>query len=82
MTKQFNTRIDDNLDIRLRLYAAHLSCTKAEAGARAMSQGIPSWVMAVPPSVARAMGSENELAGSEDQVANDDYLAQAFEDES
>lgn len=79
MTKQFNTRIDESLDLKLRLYAAHLLTTKAEAGARAMSQGIPTWVMAVPPSVARAMASSgNELAEAEDQPADDDYLAQAF----
>lgn len=77
MAKQFNTRIDESLDLKLRLYAAHLSTTKAEAGARAMAQGIPTWVMAVPPSVARAMGDALPV----DDASYERYLDEALAEE-
>ncbi|MEN9674449.1 MAG: hypothetical protein RIS76_345 [Verrucomicrobiota bacterium] len=81
--KNFNTRIDQALNIRLSLYAIHLRSTKAEAGAKAMAQGIPAWVTAVPPSVAKEMASSrNEPREPDEVVGDDDYLARAFEEES
>lgn len=83
MTKRFTCEINPALDIRLSVWAAHLQTTKADAGARAMAQGIPDWVMAVPPSEARRMAtSGNDATNAEEQAANDDYLAQAFDEES
>lgn len=77
MTKQFNCHIDQRLDLRLRLYAAHLACTKAQAGARAMSQGIPDWVMAVPPSEVFTM----ETSVPEDDAAYETYIEGVIADE-
>ena len=74
--KQFNTRIDESLALKIRIYSAHLGCTQAEAGARAMAQGIPTWVMAVPPSVARAMGDTLPTDASSYERYLDEALAE------
>ena len=47
--KHLTLQIDDDLDLKLRLYAAHTNATKAEAAGRALSEGIPSWVVASTP---------------------------------
>lgn len=53
--KNFSCRIDTVLDLKLSMYAIHLGKTKGETGAIAMTQGIPAWIMALPPSEARAL---------------------------
>jgi hypothetical protein len=52
--KHLTIQIDDGLDLRLRLYAANLNETKAEAACRALSEGIPSWVVASTPDASTA----------------------------
>lgn len=64
--KNFNCRIDSDLDIRLTLYAVYLRTTKARAGALAMAQGVPAWVMALPPSEAQALA----MASSDDALGD------------
>ena len=73
--KNFSTRISRDLDLTLTLYAIHLQCTKGEAGARAMRDGVPSWVMALSPSEAMAMAH----ASRDDRLdANTGVLSQRF----
>lgn len=73
--KNFSTRISPDLDLTLTLYAIHLRCTKGEAGARAMKDGVPSWVMALSPSEAMAMDHANRADRLD---ATTEVLSQAF----
>ena len=66
--KNFSTRIDDDLSAAVALYAIHLRTTKAEAGALAMRAGIPTWVMSVPPTEARAMALAEEQDRFDDNI--------------
>lgn len=51
MRKHLTLQIDEPIDLRLRIYAAHLGETKAAAASRALAAGIPAWVTPSAPGV-------------------------------